>query len=195
MAAAAEIFNFVDKFSLMTSQGFQANLTFSSYQGRVSVNFNADLGYLMPNPVTYPKQPYEKSTQGRRRQRCAQARKKMQSADASVEASRPDLAEINSNYHETRDVTTITSDDNFTSCELIPIEPLMLLSKDDATIEYLDPQPTSQSNDPNMLSTSILLTPKMCCSLPCCSSKKSPARNCPGPDVVKTTFIRCCYHK
>ena len=118
----------------------------------------------------------------------------MQSADASVEASPPDLAEINSKFDETMDVNTITSDDS-TSCELIPTEPPMPLSKDDATIEYLDPQPASQSNDPNMLSTSTLPTPKKCCSLPCCSSKKSPARNCPGPDVVKTTFIRCCYHK
>ena len=94
MAASAEIFNFIEKFTLMTSQGFQANLTFSSNQGRVSVNFSADLGCLTSNSTNYPQQPYVKSTQARRRQRRAQARKEQQSTDTSVKALKPYLTNI-----------------------------------------------------------------------------------------------------
>ena len=198
MATAAEIFNFIDKFAHMTTHGFQANLTFSSNEGRVSVNFNADLGYLMSNSTAFSKEQYGKSTQARRRQRRAQARKQQQSADACVETLPADL--VNENSDGARDVTPTTTDNtetNFTSSELTPTVPPMPLSKDDATIEYLISQPTSQSNDPNVLPTltTPLPTPKYCCPSTCCRKKNSPARNCPGPDVLKTTYISCCYHK
>ena len=207
MAASAEIFNFIEKFTLMTSQGFQANLTFSSNQGRVSVNFNADLGCLTSNSTNYPQQPYVKSTQARRRQRRAQARKEQQSTDTSVKALKPDLTNIHCD--ETRDASTLTTEDsatNKTFSESVPTFPTMPLSKDDTTIEYLIPQPStdyipvqpySQSNELNVPSTSPSPTPKpkMCCPSPCCGTKYSSARNCPGPDVLKTTYIRCCYHQ
>ena len=104
MATAEEIFNFIDKFAQMTLHGSQANLTFSSNQGRVSVNFNADLGYLMSNSTAYSKEQYGKSTQ---------ARKQQQSADGCVETLRADLTNENSN--EARDVTPTTSANSATN--------------------------------------------------------------------------------
>ena len=150
MAASSEMFAFIDKFSQMTSQGFSANLSFSSNQGRVSVSFNADLGYLMPYPIIYPKQPYVKPTQVRRRQRRAEFRKEKRPLDPNKED--PSSPESNSNEPTETVVSTNTSENvdalsaNLTPSDLLPSLPLMSLSEDDSAIDNAMVQP-AQSND------------------------------------------------
>ena len=75
MAASSELFAFIDKSTQMSLQGLHANLSFSSNQERASDKFNTDLGYLMPYPMIYPKQPYVKPTQVGRRQCRTESRK------------------------------------------------------------------------------------------------------------------------
>ena len=75
MAAATqiEIQSFVDKFSHLSSQGYLSTLNFTCHQGKVSVNFQADLGYMhgTPEPLTHflTQQRYMKPSQVRRRNR------------------------------------------------------------------------------------------------------------------------------
>ena len=51
-SAQVEIQYFVDKFAHLTSLGFNTNIQFNSYEGRISVIFQADLGMF-----TQPPQP------------------------------------------------------------------------------------------------------------------------------------------
>ena len=54
-ATQIEVQSFVDKFSHLSSLGYNANLEFKSYQGDISVTFQANLGMFnqLPQPLTH----------------------------------------------------------------------------------------------------------------------------------------------
>ena len=54
-SAQIEIQSFVDKFAHLTSLGFNTNIHFNSYEGRIFVNFQADIGMFTqpPKPLAH----------------------------------------------------------------------------------------------------------------------------------------------
>ena len=53
-AAQIEVQSFIDKFSHLSSQGYIAYLNFSCNHGKISVSFQAELGFMhgAPEPLT-----------------------------------------------------------------------------------------------------------------------------------------------
>ena len=198
MAANYEMLSFIEKFNQMTTCGFNAKLNFSCNNGRVSVQLSADLGCLYPGLYPYPRtasfsnQESVKPSKVKRRQRRAQARNERSTV----------VAEIDTNNEPTETIVEATSslsnsnvEDTTNELEPIPSDELAVLpnSVDDSNIDYFLPSNTSLLKDNSTMLTSTSTQMKLCC--PCCSTSKSPARNCPGKDVAQTTYIRCCYHK
>ena len=202
MAAYLEMMSFIDKFNQMASFGFQANLNFSCADGRISVQFCADLGCLDPYPTeSYQKQTRDKPSKVRRRQRRAESRKENIANLQSLEAE----SDANLELLGTAMDASLIIDFGEPSPERSPddiiasLPPSKIISEDDAKIDYfLLPQYTTTTKTADTTSvttapTSTTIASTACC--PCCSTPHSRGRNCPGSDVFQTTYRRCCFHK
>ena len=139
----AEMESFLGKFSLLATYGVDANLTFSSSGGKVSVDLKADLGYLKACNLQRNR-PY-KSSRIRRRQRREAARALNKEVDRTETLSTPEV-DLNPSANEmlhqpdnqTQDVT------NFTHCNStasLPVKPNMIdrasLAKPELSVESL----------------------------------------------------------
>ena len=74
MATSTKISSFISKLMQLASCGFHANLTFNCCDGRVEINFNADLGSVDLPPKTF-QQSYQRPSGVRRRRTRKKARK------------------------------------------------------------------------------------------------------------------------
>ena len=75
MAAICEMMSFLNEFVRLNATGVDAKLEFHSVKGKVSVNFNAEFGYVLPPPsqIHSPRSNC-KPSRVRRRRRRAKAR-------------------------------------------------------------------------------------------------------------------------
>ena len=107
-ATQIEVQSFIDKFSHLSSQGYIANLNFNCHLGKISVNFQAELGlmYGTPEPLTpFLTQRFLKPSQVRRRNKRCENRN---TCRTTVENELPSNEITNSNNIEDQE----TIDDN-----------------------------------------------------------------------------------
>ena len=69
-----EIQSFLSKFYHLSSLGINANISFGSDKGNVHVNFEADLGSLLPTMQSLSSKQHQKPSKIRRRRRRSKAR-------------------------------------------------------------------------------------------------------------------------
>ena len=74
-ASVFEVQSFVEKFRHLCSLGFNANLHFEAFNGRIVANFQADLGYCFPPPLP-PVYSTAKNIKSSRRNSCSISAKK-----------------------------------------------------------------------------------------------------------------------
>ena len=191
--AALEVSSFIGKFMHLSSCGLRASLQFNCSDGNVSVNLTAELGCNIPTMTVPNVRKDVKPSQLRRRQRRKQARE-----NTAVKVHEPDP----SSTQPSQDISSMeVSEPTQPFKETRPFSPpqdFTPLIDQTSENKHMTTSYAYLPNDVTTTTTSLSPTTpsppdKNCC--PCCSTKRSSARNCPGPNVSKTTYIKCCFHK
>ena len=196
-SAIQEMHSFVAKFNQLAGCGINSCLSFNSYNGKLFVNMTAEIGDSphQASSQAVPPRQYEnvKPSRIRRRKRREQLRR-------SAETNLYDK------LHTDTDTTETEKSHSNTDEFLCRPEETFQHADVDQAVEAFEINPHAELTDPIMLPNEPSLssqafsqppdtTSRSCCPDTCCSTSYSSARNCPGPGVSKTTYIRCCLHE
>ena len=178
-------------FNQLSSCGINACLNFSSSNGKIFVNLSAEIGEVPLHVPSHPVPPQPKNIKPsriRRRRRREHSRKMTE-------------ANLNNGLSENTESASSNEDEIVAS-----IGEASQVADVDEAIKALESEPVAELNNKIQVSSSMPIpsnnsplppdtTLRSCCPEMCCSTKYFSARNCPGPGVSMTTYIRCCLHE